>query len=100
MPRYDEIIIVKKFDENNTQKLSEKRGIQLIETSAKNAENVESAFEAMAKKLIEAKNQCGECELLLLFLLMILCCFVLTCFWVQGNAYEVLAARGSVQKLY
>ena len=50
----------KKVETEEAKKFSDKLNISFLETSAKNATNVEAAFLTMAKQLIEAKELIGN----------------------------------------
>jgi len=50
----------KKVSSEDAKNFADKLGISFLETSAKNATNVEAAFLTMAKQLIQAKEESGE----------------------------------------
>jgi len=50
----------KKVSSEDAKNFADKLGISFLETSAKNATNVEAAFLTMAKQLIQAKEASGS----------------------------------------
>ena len=49
----------KQVESDEAKKFADRLGISFLETSAKNATNVEAAFLTMAKQLIQAKEASG-----------------------------------------